>query len=738
MVDEIGTNSHDFFFFQGILGQLTLSITNPYTGEIILIDEEKNVNDLSFEGLAGIDTMIMTQHGDALFLRNHINSQQMLFNIENFYAGHGGDIVHLADTTYILGNIFVDGGSSDDIIWSNAGNDTLRGEGGNDIIDGGPGNDIIYGGTGVMLNTGNDRLSGGAGIDLLYGEDGDDTLLFFVDGLFNADFTAYNIGAAGVSGTEVYVTIDGTNLSLDVFDGGAGFDTLVMTDGNDTFFLDDPQHAFHPNASSLRLIGVEQIDAGAGDDVVDLTHATLVYGDIIINGQGGNDHLWSSDGNDVLNGGDGNDHLYAGFGNDELNGDDGDDQLYGGLGNDILRGGAGNDILYGGAGNNSDYIIASQQQHVFNSTVVFPDLLEKVDILDLVPSGENALGVAAGDLSVDFATTAQITFVRTEAGYKNSLGFYNVSLDGTIQSVELAFPNVKNFSAGDSATINLPGAPDTDFGFFMIANGANKNNNFSNYDLENGEFKFIYHHGLGDERLANIADNENDIKLIFYDGAVEKTVVGSNNHIYHTTTKGGGTNLNSDGEIHVVSGIMDGTDGGTLRIGFEDLPNLGDADYNDVVFDITVQTKTSYTLLADDADILLGGDGDDILHGGIGNDVLVGGAGMDTLYGDQGADIFLFQSLSDAGDIIMDFEQGSNGDIVNITDILEGFDANTSNIHDFMQLVNNGGNTELQVNADGQGTDFIALVTFQGGLAGTGLSDLLANGNLAVDQHVVV
>lgn len=739
MAELTGTNGSDTFFFQGEMAHLTMGFFNPYSGEFFSVDDEFNLNSVSYNGLGGSDTIFMTNLGDAIFLEHHITQQRTVTNVEVFFAGDGGDLIHLASVNFSLGNIFVDGGGANDIILSNVGNDTLNGREGDDIMDGGPGNDVVNGGANsATIPSGNDRLSGGAGADLLRGEDGNDTLTFFVDGMFTADFLAYNIGSPGVAGTETYVHVAGSNLSLDVFNGGTGFDTLEMTSGDDTFFLDDPFHAFHPQGSSLRLIAVEQINAGDGNDIVDLTHDVLIYGNVIMNGGAGDDHLWSSAGDDLINGGTGNDHIYGGFGNDALNGDDGNDEIYGSIGNDILNGGAGNDTLYGGAGSASEYVIITEQKHNFNNMVVFPNLTERVDIMDLVPPGDNALGIAAGDLSVDYATTATVSFISTGAGYDNTLGFYNIGLDGTIQSVKLAFPNVKDFAPGSSATIELPGAPDTDFGFFIVANGANKNNDYSKFDLESGEFKFVYKHGKAGERAANIADDERDISLVFFDGASEKTVVGSNNHIYHTTTRGGATNLNSDEEVHVVSGIMDGIDGSTLRIGFEDLPNLGDADYNDVVFDLTVATKTTYTVLVDDGDTLIGGEGDDYLNGGIGDDLLVGGAGADILFGDQGADVFLFQSIADAGDVIEDFALGADGDVLNITDVLEGFDAALDEINDFMRLVDSGSDTVLEVNADGQGNDFAALVTFAGGLGGAGLSDLLAAGNMVVDQTVPV
>lgn len=739
MADQTGTNGNDLLFFSGTNGHLNYTFVNPYSGDSFSIDEEKNVNNSTYEGLAGIDSLLMTNAGDAIFIADHITGQQRVISVEIFVAGDGGDVIHLASTDFELNDTIIDGGNSDDILLANVGDDEIFGQGGNDFIDGGPGNDILWGGSSTGSGSGDDIIKGGDGADLLNGEDGNDTLHFSVDAQFTAGDAAYNIGSPGVAGTDTFLILDGYGQSNDIFNGGLDYDIIKLSDGGDAIFLDDPYYAFHPDGTSLRIIDIEQIDGGAGDDLVDLTHDTLNYGDITINGGGGNDHLWASSGNDIINGDGGDDHLFGGDGDDLLNGGVGADILYGSIGNDTLRGGVGNDTLYGGASSSSGFVTTQTFEHTFNNTVTFPALAERVDISDLDPPGDDALGIATGDLSVDYATTAEIIFYETGAGYDNSLGFYNIGVDGTIMGVEMAFSNVKDINPGDTATIDLPGTPDANFGFFIVANGANRNNEYAKMDGE-GHYEFIYNHGKAGERAANINDSEDDISLVyvFDDGSKDQTVVGSNNHIYHTTERGGATNLNGDGAVHVVSGIVEGSDNTTMRIGFEDLPNLGDADYNDVVFDLTVNSRTVVTPTVDDNDILDGGAGDDYINGGIGDDIIKGGEGADTLFGDQGIDVFLFQSIAEAGDIILDFETGSGGDILNITDVLEGFDTALSDLNDFMQLINNGGHDELQVNADGQGNDFITLVTFDGGLGGLGISDLVDGGQLVTDQSVMI
>ncbi len=720
MADVTGTNGNDFLFFNGTVEQFTQTITNPYSGLSISIDDEKNVNSSSYEGLAGMDTLLMSNIGDVLFADSSLNASnssstamQVLFNVERILAGAGGDVIVVASNNFVLGDINIEGGGDDDIIWSNAGDDDLFGREGNDIIDGGPGDDFIRGGDD------NDILSGGAGADLLFGENGDDTLMFESDFTFDSIYYGVNVGSPGIDGTGTWKMVGGTNGSLDTFDGGAGFDIIEMTNGNDAFFLQNPYYDVNSNSSPFRIVDVEQINAGDGDDIVDLTDNDLTYGDIIINGGAGNDYLWSSIGNDTLDGGDGNDNLW------------------GGVGNDTIYGGAGDDIIFGGPDSNSGALSTTVMDYQFGSDVIFPDLIERTDIHDLAPPRDDALGIAVGDLSVGYQTTATITFHSTGAGYNNSLGFYSIAADGTIQSAVMAFTNVKDYAGGDSVSVNLPGTPDTDFGFFIVANGANKNNDYSNMDLEHGEFRFVYKYGKAGERDANVADDEKDIKLVFYgDDGSEDVVVGSNNHIYHTTDRGGANNLNSDNDVHVVSGLVDANDTSTLRIGFEDLPNLGDADYNDVVFDLTIEGKTVETLLVEDSDILYGGDGSDVIYGGVGDDFLIGGAGADTLNGGHGSDMFIFDVLDGSTDTVQDFELGI--DSLNITDILSGYDALTDAISDFVQLTQTLGGVELSVNADGDiGGAFETVAVIQTGLDGAVLADLINAGGLIVDQSFI-
>ena len=53
--DLTGTNTNDVFFFQGEIQPVATTLTNPYSGAQITVNGTYNVNQLSYEGLAGVD-----------------------------------------------------------------------------------------------------------------------------------------------------------------------------------------------------------------------------------------------------------------------------------------------------------------------------------------------------------------------------------------------------------------------------------------------------------------------------------------------------------------------------------------------------------------------------------------------------------------------------------------------------------------------------------------------------------
>ena len=149
------------------------------------------------------------------------------------------------------------------------------------------------------------------------------------------------------------------------------------------------------------------------------------------------------------------------------------------------------------------------------------------------------------------------------------------------------------------------------------------------------------------------------------------------------------------------------------------------------------------------------------LTGTIGADTLVGYGGPvanagntsatgDTLTGGGGHDTFVYRKGNVGKDAITDFAvgwngQGSNADIIDVRDLLQGFVPGTSVVNDFVRIINNGSNTQQLVidyngKADGSGFEPYMAIDLQNmSLASTGVSsyDALRDRLVANDQLVL-
>lgn len=545
------------------------------------------------------------------------------------------------------------------------------------------------------------------------------------------------------SGATVFID-DQKNVNTATYDGLGGTDTLSMSFHGDVLILDNGNGA--PTVSNI-----ERYVAGAGGDVIILADDVLTLGDTVISGGDSDDIIWANVGNDTVNGSNGNDLIDGGPGNDSLNGQNDDDTLFGGAGNDTLSGGSGTDTLFGGLGsdiirgddgddtlygddgpgsNPALYEHTVVQAHVFTGAAY----LYPYDTPANVVIPEANQGIQTGNTAISFATTITATYIFSSAGYHNSLGFYKIGADGTISNVDVVIKNQHQHSYGAEFTYEYDGMQGDSLGTFIIANGYGANATYRNTDLSTGTLQFIYDYNGANERAANVSDDGNLVSLVFNDGVNE---VVFNVDVYHSSLSGGIPSLNRDGLVHAMSGLADANDPGALRVGFEDLNYLGDADFDDVVFDIRVASQMIEVFGDADADTLIGGAGNDTLYGGFGDDILIAGLGADNLYGGDGSDIFAFDVMDSYLDQIFDFQAGAGGDILNLTDLLSGYDPLTDAVNDFVRLVTNGADQDIYVNADGDsGGTFTRLAAIIGG-TGTDLNTLLADGNLVLDQSVI-
>ena len=156
-------------------------------------------------------------------------------------------------------------------------------------------------------------------------------------GVWSGNYRAWHAGVGEWSGTGQSVELEGKNRLDDVFLGSDDTSLLLLTDDThgDAVFLDDIYSAFPDGMEAqARIAKIDEIRAGAGNDIVDLTSQRFDY---IGNGL-------------TVRGGLGNDVIWANKGDNMLFGDAGDDSIVGASGNDVIGGGAGDDILHGGGG----------------------------------------------------------------------------------------------------------------------------------------------------------------------------------------------------------------------------------------------------------------------------------------------------------------------------------------------------------------------------------------------------
>ena len=168
--------------------------------------------------------------------------------------------------------------------------------------------------------------------------------VFFVNeaGTWGSGFVAQHVGSTDDKtwdGTKEIVTVVGRNKLSDIVEGSTDANVLLMTDDSngDALFVDDIYSASPDELglSQSRIAQIDEIRAGAGDDIVDMTSHRFEY---------------TGDGL-TIRGGDGNDTIWANKGDNFLFGDADNDRIVGASGNDVITGGIGNDRMHGGGGN---------------------------------------------------------------------------------------------------------------------------------------------------------------------------------------------------------------------------------------------------------------------------------------------------------------------------------------------------------------------------------------------------
>jgi T1SS-143 domain-containing protein len=115
-------------------------------------------------------------------------------------------------------------------------------------------------------------------------------------------------------------------------------------------------------------------------------------------------------------------------------------------------------------------------------------------------------------------------------------------------------------------------------------------------------------------------------------------------------------------------------------------------------------------------DEIHGRGGDDVLIGADGSDILIGGTGEDHMTGDAGADRFVIRSADEGVDSIMDYSSNES-DVLDISDILTGFDPESDTLSDFVSITSDGTDATVAVDPTGGGayTDIALLSNITSG-----------------------
>lgn len=314
-------------------------------------------------------------------------------------------------------------------------------------------------------------------------------------------------------------------------------------------------------------------------------------------------------GNDVLIGTSADEHMLGFRGNDILFGGEGNDQLDGGIGNDTLEGGPGFDSYNGGPGN--DTVTFGVEDGPASVDLATNQVVSN-GIFEFIQNVENATGSVFGDTLMGDDNDNRLVGGGGLDLLNGRLG--NDVLDGGRDgayaswageegavTADLAAGSATEWDGGHDTLISIIGAVGTDFNDTLRGDdNANR--------LEGGK---------GDDVLVGRGGDD-----VLVGGAGVDTLNG-----------GAGTDT------------ADYSGGGPVRVSLltgEAVDSSGAIDHLSGIENV------------------VGSLSPDFLVGDAGANRLTGGVGADTLQGGGGPDNFVFTDRLDFGDLIRDFQSGTD------------------------------------------------------------------------------
>ncbi len=769
--DALGEN--DNLVIERVESEIDLSFTEDGNDLIAYIDA----------GGFGAIAVRIVDHLDAdgdTQIENLIFADGTTYDLVNYTTWYSSIFDGTSSAETLTGN------QGDNVLNGLGGDDILDGGAGNDTLNGGAGDDAYLFDIGDGTNTineesGFDTIELGAGItlgDITFTQVGLDLDIQIASGFVITDFFS---GDANKVVEQIR------------FDDNTVFDlTSLLTTTNNNDFFDATSAAEHHDGGAEGTDTVSYADS-SGRVTVDLQNNTGAHNDAagdtytsierVIGTNHGSDSLYGDAGDNTLLGLDGSDNLEGGAGADILDGGDNTDYVrytrsdagvdvdlnratqigghaegdtliniehfYGTgyddtfrgngtynnviarAGDDTLEGRGGSDRLYGGSGNDT-FIYESGKQQFFEES----SGLDRVEFASIW-APEDAY--VTGDQIIFDAGLNQITFndiTLFEAfafdGHADLTLQELINLSGGMPVIDNTPSADDDILIGTSAAELLDGGAGTDTASYAASTGR------VTVDLDNNSG--THNDAAGDTyaSVENIIGSQNGNDYLYGDA--------STNHLQAL-----------DGNDYLEGGagadILDGGDGtdfaryirSDAAVTVDLIQNVqtgGHAEGDQLVniehlygtaYDDTFRGNDSYNQIygRNGNDMLDGRGGSDRLYGGNGDDILAGGAGVDLLYGQSGADTFVFKAIYEYSnsDNVQDFSV-AEGDKLDISLMLEGYDPLTHAIEDFVQITDNGTNSYLSVDINGGADNFIQIATLFGE---TGLTDeaaLEADGTL--------
>jgi len=782
VTDFYGSDSFEYTLEDGNGGSDTSTVFITITPEGLNIITGSNSGDVLY-GSSSIDEISGLNGNDQLYgyegddvINGGAGKDWAKYNddisgvIVDLSTGSATDGWGDADTLIDIERI--DGSAFNDIIYGDDGDNLLRGQAGDDLLVGGDGDDIIRG------NAGDDVMEGGAGDDDINGGGGTSDSVIFI-----GNYANYTINITSGSGTVIdNVGNEGTdtlaNVERLVFADGTWENGVFIALNNETPIAQDD--AFTGDEDT-QITGNLLEDNGNGTDsdpdldTLNVVAETIYTQDGVVEIFENGDFIYIPDANfngidnfdyTVIDGLGGSDTGTVSLTINPVNDDPiaADDHIAGlentqiegylfhyssfGFGRDRDPDGDDISVVAGTITSMQGGIVELLEDGDFFYTPV-TDFVGKDTFQYTITDNNGGFDTATATIYVADSTTGEI-FGENGIDYIDAdyLGIstvvYGYDGDDIIRGSEQADiiyggnGNDDISDDGGNAIIYGEDGDDTIDGSFweyehalldggngddIISGGRNvdtliggQGSDVIRGDDGNDIIKHVVAENLGDTDLVFAGEGSDTLQL-YFTSAEYTSVVQSELQAYEDFIIANSDVFEDDGDIFFTFTSFD--------LSVSDVENL------EVFVDGNLQSVLNMEG-TDGNDVLYGGSTANILNGGLGDDVLYGGEDDDILYGGADADTFVFLSGETGVDTIADFSI-SEGDILDIADLLSDYNPAQDDIDDFVTLTEMGGDTVISVDRDGTGTTYTAQdVVNVDNVTGLDLDDMIANGELLV------